>query len=541
MVQPSVVRRFWSLILAGAVLLLILPASGASAASDEAAVTRALAEQGNESAQLLLGLAYLRGGWGLARDPTRASRWLEKAALAGSSYAQDRLADLYEAGLGVPRSEALARDWREKAAHRGNLHAQLKLGEMYLSGKGAPAQAQLARQWLQRAQSGGSDEAARLLAKLDETGASDPDRAKDPLVLLAQRAYPELEWLIARIKRLPYGLDELAHERPVRLDVLAYDGDVEAQYELGRQFEQGRGVARDWRMAAWWYRRAAMLDHPKAIERLVALYDGGGYGLEADKSQARRWQVHLAQLGMSASRTSAGQANGARLDAEAGADLLALLFSAATVAAYYYFLSLKVRADPTFTIHGVNQLARRLWVLSVMQNPSKDVMAVQTLRNFIMGASLMASTATLLIIGTLTLSGQAESISRTWQVLNLHGSHAPEIWVMKVLLLLVTFIIAFFAFAMSVRLANHVLFMLNVPEQAAHDELAPENVANRLNRAGSLFALGMRAYFMAIPLAFWLFGPTFLVFAAVGLVISLYRLDRSRMGASRRQLAVPDE
>ena len=225
-----------------------------------------------------------------------------------------------------------------------------------------------------------------------------------------------------------------------------------------------------------------------------------------------------------------------RIDFGISADLIALALSALLIAGYYYFLARKVASDPTFTIHAVNRLARRLWVLHVMQNPSKDVMAVQTLRNFIMSASLMATTATLLIMGTLTLSGQAEGISRTWHVLGMFGSRSAEMWVVKVLLLLVTFIVAFFAFAMCVRLTNHVLFMMNVPDSAAHAELSPENVATRLNRAGSLFTIGMRAFFVAVPLAFWLFGPVFLLLATVGLVISLYRLDRSRIGPTRGQI-----
>jgi uncharacterized membrane protein len=210
-----------------------------------------------------------------------------------------------------------------------------------------------------------------------------------------------------------------------------------------------------------------------------------------------------------------------------GTDLLAFAVSAATVAAYYGFLNFKVRADPTYTVHGVNALARRLWVEHVMRNASKDVMAVQTLRNFIMGSSLMASTAALLVIGTLTLTGQAEHIAQNWHVLNLRRSFATELWILKVMCLLVDFIVAFFAFAMSVRLANHVVFMLNVPDHDAHPNLSPRAVARRLQRSGNMFAIGMRAFFFAVPLVFWLFGPYFLLLSTVGLVIALYRLDRS--------------
>ena len=207
-------------------------------------------------------------------------------------------------------------------------------------------------------------------------------------------------------------------------------------------------------------------------------------------------------------------------------DLMAFALSAAIVAAYYGFLNMKVRANPTYTIHGVNALARSLWVEHIMHNTSKDVMAVQTMRNFIMGSSLMASTAALLIIGTLTLSGQAQNISQSWHVLSLKGSFATELWIIKVMFLLLDFIVAFFAFAMSVRLANHVVFMVNVPNHDAHHNLSPKAVARRLHRAGNMFAIGMRAFFFAVPLVFWLFGPYFLLISSIGLVIALYHLDR---------------
>jgi uncharacterized membrane protein len=210
-----------------------------------------------------------------------------------------------------------------------------------------------------------------------------------------------------------------------------------------------------------------------------------------------------------------------------GSDIAAFGLSVCIVLLYYLWLRSKVKANPTFSIHGVNQLARSLWVENVMKNPSKDVMAVQTLRNFIMGASLMASTATLLIIGTLTLSGQAESISRTWHILNIGGNHSAELWIDKVLCLLVDFIVAFFAFVMAVRLVNHVVFMINAPGTDAHHNLTANAVAKRLNRAGNMFATGTRAFFFAVPLAFWLFGPVFLVIATLGLVVALVHLDRS--------------
>jgi len=209
-------------------------------------------------------------------------------------------------------------------------------------------------------------------------------------------------------------------------------------------------------------------------------------------------------------------------------DLGAFLTSVALIAGYHVFLAVKVRNDPYYTVHSANVIARRAWVEHVMSEPSRDIMAVQTLRNSTMAATFLASTAVLLIVGTLTLITQSEHIGETWHLLSPAGSDYAELWIAKVLMLLLAFIVAFFSFAMVLRLLNHVLYMLNVPSaKRTHPALQPEQVAWRLNRAGFFYTVGMRAYYIAVPLVFWLFGPLFLLVASAVLVIVLYRLDRS--------------
>ncbi|WP_233575592.1 DUF599 domain-containing protein [Noviherbaspirillum saxi] len=209
-------------------------------------------------------------------------------------------------------------------------------------------------------------------------------------------------------------------------------------------------------------------------------------------------------------------------------DTIAILISLSLFVSYYLFLLRQTRRDPNYTIHAINQKARHLWVTEVMKDSRHDVMAVQTLRNYAMAATFKASSAILLIIGTLTLSGQAENLAKSWHVLNLGGSPAPEWWTIKILCLLTALIVAFFAFSMSIRLLNHVVFMVSIPPEQAHGALAPDKVAQRLNHAGAYYSVGMRAFFITVPLVFWLFGPVFLVLATLGLVIVLFRLDRNR-------------
>lgn len=210
-------------------------------------------------------------------------------------------------------------------------------------------------------------------------------------------------------------------------------------------------------------------------------------------------------------------------------DVLALCSSGLLLLAYYFYLMIRVKRDPDFTVHSVNHRARALWVKDVMNSQGKkDVMAVQTLRNFGMTATFKASSSILLILGTLTLSGQAESLSRTWHVLDFAGgSRAAEWWVIKIICLLTVLLVAFFAFAMCLRLLNHVVFMVNLSQTDAQGSLSPERVGQRLNSAGVFYTLGMRAFFVAVPLTFWLFGPLFLVLSTAGLIVALYHLDRS--------------
>jgi len=222
-----------------------------------------------------------------------------------------------------------------------------------------------------------------------------------------------------------------------------------------------------------------------------------------------------------------------RLLDDLGPDLLAFAASLVLLLAYYAVHRAHVQRDPARSIQAVNELSRRLWVEHVMSRQSLDVMAVQTLRNFIMVGILMVSTATLLIIGTLTLSGQGEPLARTWQVLHGSGSASQALRLVKIMFLLADFLVVLFSFTMSIRIANQVLFMVNIPAElrAPHPVLSVGAVAQRLNRAGRMVSIGMRSLFYAIPLVFWLFGPVFLVLAAAGLVLALASIDRQSPSA----------
>jgi uncharacterized membrane protein len=209
-----------------------------------------------------------------------------------------------------------------------------------------------------------------------------------------------------------------------------------------------------------------------------------------------------------------------------GADVVGFALSVMLLVVYHLYLRQRVKRNPAYTVQAVNVMARTAWVERIMKNED-GILAVQTLRNSTMAATFLASTAVLLIIGVLTLSEQGDKLGGTWHALNIVGATRAELWLTKLLMLMLDLFVAFFAFSMSIRVFNHVGYMINVPKAAGHKSISPRHVAVHLNRAGRFYSIGMRAYYFLVPLVFWLFGPHFMLLATIGLIFVLYKIDRA--------------
>jgi len=202
----------------------------------------------------------------------------------------------------------------------------------------------------------------------------------------------------------------------------------------------------------------------------------------------------------------------------------ALLIAGAVVGAYQLYQAHRERREPGFATQGLNALARARWVEWVMREGNKDVLAVQTLRNSVMAASIMASTAILLVIGVLSLGSDGARFERMLGSLASHPASESGDHALLLLLLIADFFVAFFFLSMAIRFYNHVGYMINIAAERSF--VPPRRVAAYLNRAGRFYSLGTRAFYMCVPLVFGLFGPLYLVLAALGLVAALNRIDR---------------
>ncbi len=191
---------------------------------------------------------------------------------------------------------------------------------------------------------------------------------------------------------------------------------------------------------------------------------------------------------------------------------------------YHVHLYRKMRSDPLSTSMGLAKRTRALWVKTIMSG-GKDILAVQTLRNWTMSATFLASTAILIGLGIFNLAVTADKQGEISLIISHFSSNHPGLWLAKLIILGADFLFAFFNFTVALRYFNYAGFMINLPTNAG-TELSVEDVIDILDRGGTHYTFGMRSYYLALPLALWLFGPLWLLAGTLLLIGALFRLDR---------------
>lgn len=88
---------------------------------------------------------------------------------------------------------------------------------------------------------------------------------------------------------------------------MADKGDMHAQYAIGRLYEKGRGVDRDFATAVKWYRQAAEKGHADSQYRLAVGY-GYGLGVKKDETLAVMWLRKAAANGQKRAQKSLAKA-----------------------------------------------------------------------------------------------------------------------------------------------------------------------------------------------------------------------------------------
>jgi len=203
-----------------------------------------------------------------------------------------------------------------------------------------------------------------------------------------------------------------------------------------------------------------------------------------------------------------------------------IVFAVATfvvLTTYHLYWQYQVRRAPLQTYKGITQHLRRMWVESIMRQ-QRDILSVQTLRNWIMASSFLASTSMIIGLGLLSLLFRPEHLTEVPFEFSLIFSKMRTLFLAKLMILIVHFFFAFFSFTLSIRYLNQINFMINVPVEC-DPMLTPEFIAHTLDLGMMHYTLGMRAYYLSVVVALWLFGPVWMFLGSLVLTFVLYKLD----------------
>lgn len=218
---------------------------------------RKAADQGHAEAQCKLGFLY-RSGRGVPKNDAEGARWYQKAASQGYPEAQYNVARCYLEGEGVSRDPVTAVKWFTSAAEAGYQNAEYTLGVLFFDGSDVPQDAQKAIYWLNRA----ADRATvhkQTIGDLVAPAGDDRNGGINALFNLGQ---------LYRQGKLAPADPSKAFRYYLRAAQL---GDCGSQYAVGVSYLKGDGISLDERMGIEYLRKAALQGSQEAQQALVKL------------------------------------------------------------------------------------------------------------------------------------------------------------------------------------------------------------------------------------------------------------------------------
>lgn len=190
---------------------------------------------------------------------------------------------------------------------------------------------------------------------------------------------------------------------------------------------------------------------------------------------------------------------------------------------YELWVALQQRRRPNHVARSAHAALREDWFAAVSQEPGSEILAVQTLRNSLMSATMTASTAALGLMGAMTLSVPSlqSHLRAVSEGLPLFSSRLA----LELVLLAVLFA-SLVASVMAVRYYNHAGFIGGMPVGSqARLRWTPAGIVY-VRRAGVLYGWGLRHLILVAPLLAALLHPLAGPLAAVGVIGVMLRLDR---------------
>jgi hypothetical protein len=162
------------------------------------------------------------------------------------------------------------------------------------------------------------------------------------------------------------------------------------------------------------------------------------------------------------------------------------------------------------------------WAEALAARPGFEIVAVQTLRNSLMSATIAASTAALALMGTITLAGGSLVDSMS----HLRSGGVPPLRPVLEGLLLLALFASYVCSSMAMRYFNHTGFVMSMPVESEQRKPLNPLALDYVERAGLLYSWGLRFFLMIAPLVAGIVNPLVMPAMTVVLVFVLWWFDR---------------
>ena len=201
----------------------------------------------------------------------------------------------------------------------------------------------------------------------------------------------------------------------------------------------------------------------------------------------------------------------------------ALVASVLLIGGYELRLWATERRNPQSTARAAHAALREEWVRALSGQSGSEIVAVQTLRNSLMSATISASTAALALVGTLSLTVPGAALGLG---LGLFGITRLSPGLVIELMLLGTLFASYVCSATAMRYFSHAGFVMSLPVASPQREARLPTAIDYVRRAGSLYGWGLRTFFLVAPLIAGLIHAFAMPLASLALVLVLRTLDQ---------------
>jgi len=210
-------------------------------------------------------------------------------------------------------------------------------------------------------------------------------------------------------------------------------------------------------------------------------------------------------------------------------DAVALLFFIACWLGYSTYTKRQKRHDSLLTVTNRYRVA---WMRQMLKRDNRSVDAIMV-GNLMRSITFSANTTIFILAGLIGMFSYRDQIGEVISAIPYAKPMTPEAWEIKVFLLIIIFVYAFFKYTWSLQQHNYTSILiasapLDTELEGSHDAVA-KRAAFVAGNAAEHFNSGLRAYYFGLAVLAWFVHPTlFMLSTATVVYVTQKREFRSR-------------